>query len=73
MEFANDPVRLVQREGMNIPKGNNTIFFIPRGKSPNGKTVTYGRIVAEIRPNKAEYHHVWLTVGGYILEFDGVT
>ena len=45
-----------------MPKGNNTIFFIPRGKVPNGKMVTYFRIVSEVRPYKAETHRIFLTV-----------
>ena len=55
-----------------MPKGENTIFFIPRGKLPNGKTITYGHIIAYIRPHKAETHCVCLTVGGYWQKFDGV-
>ena len=56
-----------------MPKGNNTIFFIPRGKFPKGKTVTYGRIVAEIKPHKTENHCVCITMVGDILDFGGVT
>ena len=46
---------------------------LPEVKSTIGKTVTYGRIVAEIRPHKAETHRVLFTVGGYRMKFDGVT
>ena len=56
-----------------MPKGNNINFFNPRVKYPKGKTVTYGRIVAEFRPHKTEKHRVHLTVGGDRLEFNGAT
>ena len=56
-----------------MPKGNNTIFFIPRGKLPSSKMVTYGRIVKKIRPYKVETHCFRLEVGGERLEFDGMT
>ena len=51
-EFTNDLGRLAQGLVTRMPKGKNTIFFIPRGKVPNDKTVTYGCIVVEIRPQK---------------------
>ena len=54
-----------------ISSGTNTIFFIPKGKVPAGITVTYGRIVAEIRPQKAEIHRTRLTVGGNLINFPG--
>ena len=58
---------------MRIPKGNNAIFFIPIDKVVNGKTIAYGCIVEEIRPHKSENRPVWLSVGRYRLDFDGVT
>ena len=54
-------------------KGNNKIFFISRGKSPKVKKVTYGGIVAEIRPQKIENQCICLTVRGDRLDFDRVT
>ena len=56
-----------------MPKGNNIIFLIPRGKVPNGKTFTYGVIVEEIIPQKAETYRVRITVVGNRLEFYAVT
>ena len=50
--FANEIVRLAQGVGTRMPSGTNTIFFIPKEKLPEGRTVTYGRIVAKIRPKK---------------------
>ena len=35
------------------------------------RTVTYGRIVDEIRPQKAETHRIRLTVGGNLTSFPG--
>ena len=52
--FANEIGRLAQGVGTRMPSGTNTIFFIPKYKVPAVRTVTYGRIVAEIRPQKAE-------------------
>ena len=54
-----------------MPSGTNTIFFIPKEKVPAGRTVTYGRIVAEIRPQKSETHQTRLTVGGNLINFHG--
>ena len=52
-----------------MSSGTNTIFLIPKGKLPAGRTVTYGRIVVEIRPQKAETHRTRLTVGGNLIHF----
>ena len=71
--FANDLRRLSQVVGARMPKWNNMIFFFPRVKVSKFKTVTYGRIVAEIGPHKTETHRVCLMVEGYRLEFNGVT
>ena len=54
-----------------MPSRINTIFFIPKGKVPAGRTVTYWIIVAKIRPQKAEIHHTRLTVGEYPINFPG--
>ena len=57
-----------------MPSGTNTIFFIPKDKVPAGRTVTYGRIVAEIRPKKAETNRTRLTLGVDLINFlDDVT
>ena len=49
--------------------GTKTIFFISKEKVPAGRTVTDGRIVAKIRPQKAETHRTRLTVGGNSIHF----
>jgi hypothetical protein len=50
---------------------SNTIYFIPRSAVPPNKTVTCGRFVVDVRPNKEEVHRVRLTVGGNLIEYDG--
>ena len=65
--FANEIGRLAQGAGTSIPSGTNTIFFIPKDKLPAGRTVTYGDIVAEIIPHKAETHRTRLTMGGNLI------
>ena len=54
-----------------MPSGTNTIFFIPKEKVPAGRKATYGIIVAEIKPQKAETHRTRLTVGGNLINFPG--
>ena len=54
-----------------MPYGTNTILFITKDKVPVGKTLTYGRIVSEIRPQKAETHHIRLNAGGDLINFPG--
>ena len=54
-----------------MSSGTNTIFFIPKDKVSVCRTVTYGRIGAEIRPKKDETHRTRLTVGGNLINFPG--
>ena len=54
-------------------KGTNTIFFIHQSGVPACKTVTYGRIVVSIRPNKNGAHRVCITVGGDKISYKGPT
>ena len=67
--FANEIGRLAQGVGTRIPSGTNTILLITKDKLPSGRTVTYGIIVAKIRPQKAETHRIRLTVGGNLINF----
>ena len=69
--LANEIGRLAQGVGTSMSSGTNTIFFIPKGKLPTGRTVTYGRILDKIRPQKAETHRTRLTVGGNLINFPG--
>jgi hypothetical protein len=69
--LANEFGRLCQGVGTRMPHGTETIVFIRKADVPNGRKVTYGRIVAQIRPQKTETHRVRLTVGGDRLEYAG--
>ena len=51
--------------------GTKTIRFRERSAVPHNKKVTYGRIIASLRPHKEENHRVRLTVGGNLLDYDG--
>ena len=63
------------REVQQFAKGNekingtDTIFFIPKGKVPKGRRVTYGRIVVDYRPQKDDPHRTRLTVGGDRIDY----
>jgi hypothetical protein len=52
-----------------MPSGTNTIFFIPKSAVPKDRKVTYGRLVASLRPTKSEVHRVRVTVGGDRLDY----
>jgi hypothetical protein len=67
---ANEFGRLAQGVGGRI-EGSNNIYFIPRSTVPPNKTVTYGRFVVDVRPNKEEIHRVRSTVGGNLIRYDG--
>ena len=54
-----------------MPSGTNTIKFIAKTAVPYGRTVTYGNMVCDIRPQKKETHRVRLTVGGDKVEYPG--
>ena len=68
---ANEVGRLAQGVGTRMPKGTNTIFFIPHHAKPKNKKATYIRVVATDRPNKAETKRVRWTVGGDRIHYDG--
>ena len=69
--FENEIGQLAQGVGTRMPSRENTIFFITKNKLPAGITVTYGIIVARIRPKKAETHLTRLTVGKILINFPG--
>jgi hypothetical protein len=56
-----------------MSSSTNTCFFISKSNKPNDRKVTYGRIVASIRPQKKETHRTRLTVGGNCLDYPGAT
>jgi hypothetical protein len=69
--FANEIGRLAQGIGTRMPTGTDTIHFIKREQVPSDRKVTYGHIVATIRPQKSETHRVRLTVGGNLIDHPG--
>ena len=70
--FANELGRLANGLKNRI-KGTNIIKFIPKAKNlPSGKTVTYGRIVVDYRPQKSEQNRTRLTVGGNRIQYNGI-
>ena len=71
--LANDLGRLAQVVGTIMTTGTNTLFFIPCSAIPSGRTFTYSRLVASIRPHKTETHRVRVTVGVNRLDFPGDT
>jgi hypothetical protein len=52
-------------------KGTNTIKFIAHTAVPTGRTVTYARFCANIRPQKEETHRCRITVGGDRIDYPG--
>eukprot|EP00804_Cyclotella_cryptica_P004301 CCRYP_013515-RA/>CCRYP_013515-RA protein AED:0.37 eAED:0.38 QI:0/0/0/1/1/1/2/0/314 len=56
-----------------IVKGTDTIAFIQRSHVPQDrwKDVTYGRIVANFRPEKEDPYRISLTVGGNRINYPG--
>jgi hypothetical protein len=69
--FANKLGRLSQGAGTRMPSGTKTIWFLRKHQVPSDRKVTYRRIVATIRPQKAEPHRTRLTVGGDRLGYPG--
>jgi hypothetical protein len=63
--------RLCQGHGTAMPSGTDTMFFIPVSAIPRGKKATYLRIVAALRPEKANPRRVRFTVGGDRITYDG--
>jgi hypothetical protein len=68
---ANEIGRLAQGVLPNMATGTDTMFFIPVHHMPAGRTATYLRIVAELRPNKTETRRVRFTVGGDRIIYPG--
>ena len=49
-------------------EGTNTCFWIPKGKVPEGRTVTYARIVCDYRPQKVDRpRRTRITAGGNLI------
>ena len=70
---ANEFGRLAQGLPPDQPTGQNTFEFIYKHEVPADKKVTYYRIVANYRPQKADPYRVRGTAGGDRLNYDGPT
>ncbi len=64
---ADEIGRLAQGHGEE--KGTNTMFFIKVTDIPKGRKATYLRVVAALRPEKANPRRVRWTVGGDCIEY----
>eukprot|EP00957_Ditylum_brightwellii_P160946 12253686-Ditylum_brightwellii.AAC.1 len=69
--FANKLGRLASGVGTHILHGTEAIKFIPYTQVPKNKTVTYGRIVCSIHPQKQETHCTHLTCGSDRIQYSG--
>ena len=56
--LANEFGRLANGVGTRMPTGTNTINFIKRDQVPQDRKITYGNMICDIRPHKAEKHQV---------------
>eukprot|EP00804_Cyclotella_cryptica_P020666 CCRYP_003456-RA/>CCRYP_003456-RA protein AED:0.45 eAED:0.45 QI:0/-1/0/1/-1/1/1/0/123 len=66
-EFGN----LAQGDLKTGEKGTNTLFFMSHeeiANIPAGRTVTYGRIVINFRPQKTDPNRVRITAGGNLIK-----
>ena len=70
-DLANNLGRLAQGVGSRMTTGMNAIKFIHPKLIPQGKKSTYCKLVASIRPLKAEKNRVRVTIGGDRLEYEG--
>ena len=64
---------LKTKDGKQIVEGTNTIFFINKDQVPQDRRrdVTYARICANYRPEKADPYRIRLTMGGDRINYPG--
>ena len=65
--FTKELAQLAQ--GLKNIQGTNTIFFITHKDVLKNKTVTYGCIVVDYRPQKADPHRTRLTVRENLIQY----
>ena len=65
--FSNEIGRLAQGIGTRMPHGTNTIKFVSIRDIPKNKTITYARIVSELRPQKDDPFRIRITAGGNLI------
>jgi hypothetical protein len=56
---------------MNLADWSRELEDVSRSAVPRNKTVTYGRFVVDVRPNKEDLHRVRLIVGRNLIKYDG--
>jgi hypothetical protein len=69
--LSNELGRIFQ--GIRDVAGTNTAFFTDLKSIPKDRSITYGKLVCDFKPNKTEKHRVRLTVGGDRLDYSGDT
>jgi hypothetical protein len=67
--LGNEVERLCQ--GIQYIQGTNTCFFVELTHIPKDRKLTYGKLVCDHKPNKAEKEWIRLTVGGDIIDYSG--
>jgi hypothetical protein len=68
---ANEIGRLTNGNPPHSTHGSQTMHFIAHTAIPPGRRATYLRIVASIRPQKAEPKRIRFTVGGNLVQYPG--
>jgi hypothetical protein len=68
---ANEIGRLTHGNPPHSTTGSQTMHFIAHNAIPPGRKATYLRIVASIRPQKAEPKRIRFTVGGNLVQYPG--
>ena len=63
--------RLAQGHHPHTTSGSDTLFFIQHNDKPADRIATYLRIVAALRPHKAESKRIRFTMGGDRIIYDG--
>ena len=62
---------LAQGHHPHTTSGSDTLFFIKHTDKPFDRVATYLRIVAALRPHKAEAKRIRFTMGGDRIQYDG--
>jgi hypothetical protein len=58
-------------QGIRGIQGTNTCFFVELNNIPKDRKITYGKLLCDYKPNKAEKEWVRLTVGSDGLDYTG--
>jgi hypothetical protein len=58
-------------QGIRDIQGTNTCFFVELSRILKDRKITYGKLVCDHKPDKAEKERVRLTVGGDRLDYTG--